>query len=306
LVQRSLGGFLKRTHTAPALTEIIARGTYYVIVVLGISFALMILGVPPAVILGTLGIVIVVAAVALRESLRDLAATVNFIVFRPFKVGDLIETNGVTGQVQEILLFNSVLITGDNRKVIIPNGNIQNSNLVNLSALDKVRLDLSVGLSYADGVELAKESLLDIAKADARVLDSPQPVVHVMELGASQVGYVLRVYTKPVDAWLLRPALNERIKSLLEGHQLSLPIPQLQLHGVSSPRRDQRFSTEPKRSRSLLNPSGSSRAQMTSMQPWSSGLTEGRRSRFSVRARVGDIALGSPLESVPDLGRVRH
>ncbi|HJS20098.1 MAG TPA: mechanosensitive ion channel domain-containing protein [Anaerolineales bacterium] len=238
LAQRSLRGVLKRAHTAPALTEIIARGTYYVIVVLAISFALMILGVPPTVILGTLGIVIVVAAVALRESLRDLAATVNFIVFQPFRVGDLIETNGVTGQVQEILLFNSVLITGDNRKVFVPNGNIQSSNLVNLSALDRVRLDLSVGLSYADGVQLAKESLLEIAKADARVLDSPQPVVHVMELGESRVGYVLRVYTKPLDAWLLRPALNERIKALLEGRQLSLPYSQLQLHSDSSLRLD--------------------------------------------------------------------
>jgi small conductance mechanosensitive channel len=234
LAQRSVRAVMKRTRATPALTEILARGTYYGLLLLAVSLALIMLGVPANVLLGTVGIIIVVAAVALRESLRDLAATVNFIVFQPFKVGDVIQTNGVTGQVQEILLFTTAMISPDNKQIIIPNGNIQNSTLVNLSALEKVRIDLSVHLSYADGVQQVKEMLLMMAKADSRVLETPAPFVQLMELGDSQVEYVLRAYTSPVDSWFVRPALNEQIKSLLERRQLSLPLPQLQVHGNPS------------------------------------------------------------------------
>jgi small conductance mechanosensitive channel len=239
LVGRWLAGFLqssvrsvmKRSRATPSLTEILARGTYYGIQVLAVSLALIILGIPANVLLGTLGIIVVVAAVALRESLRDLAATVNFIVFQPFKVGDIIQTNGVTGKVQEILLFTTVMVSPDNKQIILPNGNIQSSTLVNLTALDKVRIDLSVRLSYADGVQQVKDILVALAKADPRVLETPAPFVQVMELGDSQVEYVLRAYTSPIDAILVRPALNEQVKSWMEERKLSVPLSQIQVHG---------------------------------------------------------------------------
>jgi len=239
VLQRSVRALMKRSKATPALTEILARGTYYGILVLTFSLALIVLGVPATMLLGTLGIIVVVAAVALRESLRDLAATVIFIIFQPFKVGDVIQTNGVTGEVQEILVFSTVMVSSDNKQVIIPNGNIQNSTLVNLSALDKVRIDFSIRLSYADGFRQVKDTLLEIAKADSRVLESPAPFVQLMELGDSQVEYVLRAYTSPTDSWLVRPALNERIKALLEDNTLALPLPQLQVHGSPSPQLDE-------------------------------------------------------------------
>ena len=234
LAQRTIRSLMKRSRATPALTEILARGTFYGVLVLAVSLALIMLGIPASVLLGTLGIIVVVTAVALRESLRDLAATVIFIIFQPFKVGDIIQTNGVTGQVQEILVFTTVIVSPDNKLIIIPNGNIQNSNLVNLSALDKVRIDLTVRLSYADGAQQVKEVLIELAKADSRVLETPEPFVQLMELGDSQVEYVLRAYTSPADAWFVRPALNEQIKTRLEQRQLSLPIPQIQIHGNPS------------------------------------------------------------------------
>jgi small conductance mechanosensitive channel len=233
-LQRSVRVVMKRTRATPALTEILARGTYYGVLVLAVSLALIMLGIPANVLLGTLGIIVVVAAVALRESLRDLAATVNFIVFQPFKVGDIIQTNGVSGQVQEILIFSTLMISPDNKQIILPNGSIQNSTLVNLSTLDKVRIDLSVHLSYADEVQQAREMLLELAKADPRVLETPAPFVQLMELGDSQVEYVLRAYTSPSDFWIVRPALNEQIKIWMERRKLSLPLPQIQVHGSAS------------------------------------------------------------------------
>jgi small conductance mechanosensitive channel len=100
--------------------------------------------------------------------------------------------------------------------------------------LDKVRIDLSIRLSYADGVQQVKEMLLELAKADSRVLETPAPFVQLMELGDSQVEYVLRAYTGPIDAWFVRPALNEQIKAHMEQRSLSLPLPQLEVHGGPS------------------------------------------------------------------------
>jgi small conductance mechanosensitive channel len=127
LLQRSVRVLLKRTPITPSLTEILTRGVYYGTVLIAVITALLVLGVPANILLGALGILVVVTAIALRESLRDLAATVNIVVFQPFKAGDIIQTNGVVGKVQEILLFDTVLITPDNVLATIPNGNIQNS-----------------------------------------------------------------------------------------------------------------------------------------------------------------------------------
>ena len=234
LSQHSVRAVMKRTRATPALIEILARGTYYVILIFALTLALITLGIPASLLIGTLGLIVVVSAVALRESLRDLAATVNFIVFQPFKIGDVIQTNGVSGQVQDILIFTTVMISPDNKKIIIPNGNIQSSTLVNLSALDKVRIDLSVRLSYADGVQQVKDMLVELAKANSRVLEAPAPFVQVMELGDSQVEYVLRAFTSPVDFLSVRAALNEQIKTWMEQQKLSLPLPQIQMHGSPS------------------------------------------------------------------------
>jgi small conductance mechanosensitive channel len=228
--RRLLHVALRRTHATPALASVMERTLFYTVLFLAIFVALVILGIPATVLISILGVVVVVAAIALRESLRDLAATVIFVVFQPFEVGDQIETNGMVGQVQEILLFNTVLITMDNRKVIIPNGNIQNSNLVNYTAQEKLRLDLPAPLSYRDELGLAKETLLAIAQADGRVLAEPPPVVDLMELGESRVELVLRVYSTPGDFWALRPALNEQIKLAFERRRLTIPYPQLELH----------------------------------------------------------------------------
>lgn len=239
VLQRSVRAVLKRTRTTPALKEILARGTYYGILVISSSLALIMLGIPANILLGTLAIIIVVAAIALRESLRDLAATVNFLVFQPFKIGDIIQTNSVVGQVEEILIFSTVIVSPDNKQITIPNGNIQNSTLVNLSARDKVRIDLSFRLSYADKLQYVREMLVAIAKADSRVLETPEPFIQLMEMGDSQVEYVLRAYTSPKDAWFVRPALNEQVKVWMEEQKLSIPLAQLQVHGSSSPQVNQ-------------------------------------------------------------------
>jgi small conductance mechanosensitive channel len=244
-VRRWTRAGLQRAHTPPALTNTLERIVYYGTLLLVAFFALVMFGIPPEFLIAVLGFIVVIAAVSLRETLRDLAATVIILVFQPFAVGDRIETGGIVGDVQEILLFNTVLTTLDSRKLIIPNGLIQNSNLINYTALDKIRLDLPVQVSYADDLSAARSALLQTANADARVLPEPAPRVDVMQLGDNGVGLVLRLFTKPADIWGLRPALTEQIKLEFDRRQITFPFPQLHLHVDSNAAAIQPAALEP-------------------------------------------------------------
>jgi small conductance mechanosensitive channel len=131
LARRSVHRILARAHATSSVSSVLERGACYGVLLFAVMFAFVALGVPGEVVVGAVIVVAIVAVVALRETLGDLAATVLFLVFQPFRVGDVIETNGVVGQVQEIMMFSTVLITMNYRRVIIPNGSIQNNLLVN-------------------------------------------------------------------------------------------------------------------------------------------------------------------------------
>jgi len=224
---------LQRTHVTASLLEIFSRSSYYFTLLVTIFLALVILGIPAEVLITVIGVVVIIAAIALRESLRDVAATVIFFIFQPFRSGDLIETNGITGRAQEILLFSTVIITLDNRKIVVPNGNIQNTNLINYSAMDKVRLDITQRLTYTQDLRAARKVLLQIAESDERSLREPPPVVDVMDLQADGVYLVLRVQVKPDDFFALRPALTERIKLEFDANGISFAMPQLDVRTVN-------------------------------------------------------------------------
>lgn len=154
----------------------------------------------------------------------------NIRRLKPFKVGEVIETHDVMGEVQEIQLFSAVLLTIDHRKVIIPNSSTQNSVLVNYSALDKMRVDIRVDVCDTGDLATAREAMLAAATADARVVAEPAPVVHLMELASSGVRLVLRVYAKPMDYYALFPALHETIKLEFDRRSLTIPFPQIDVH----------------------------------------------------------------------------
>lgn len=224
---------VQRGNISASLQEIFSRSTYYLVLLLTFLAALVILGVSVEALIGVIGLVIIIAAIALRESLRDLAATVIFFIFQPFKPGDLIETNGITGRVQEILLFNTVIISLDNRKLVVPNGNIQNTNLMNYSAMENVRLDIQVRLTYAQDILTARNMLFEIAKSDPRALTEPAPIADVMEMQADGVYLVFRVFVKPDDFFALRPALTEKIKLEFDRKGLAFPMPQLDVRTIA-------------------------------------------------------------------------
>lgn len=167
---------------------------------------------------------------ALKDSLGNFASGVMLIGLRPFKAGDYVEAGGVSGSVQEVSIFSTVLKTPDNKMVIVPNGSITASSITNFSAFDTRRLDLVIGIGYDDDIAKAKRILEEILAADERVLEEPKPVIAVLELGDSSVNLAVRPWAQTSDYWPLHFDLLETIKTTFDAEEISIPYPQRDVH----------------------------------------------------------------------------
>jgi len=178
-------------------------------------------------ILGAAGLAI---GFALQGSLSNFASGVMIIFFRPFKAGDFVEVAGVAGVVLDVQVFATTLKTGDNKKIIIPNGSITGGNIVNYSAHDTRRVDLVFGIGYDDDIKKAKEILERILKEDERILADPAPVVAVSELADSSVNFICRPWVKTSDYWAVYWALTEKVKLEFDANDVTIPFPQRDVH----------------------------------------------------------------------------
>ena len=178
-------------------------------------------------IVGAAGLAI---GLALQGSLSNFASGVLLIVFKPFKSGDFIEVSGVTGIVEQILIFSTQLRTGDNKTVIIPNGAITSGTITNYSTKPTRRIDLIIGVSYDADLAKAKALLLKVASADERVLEDKPVTVGVSELADSSVNFVVRPWVKSADYWPTYFDLLEKIKTELDNEGIEIPFPQLSVH----------------------------------------------------------------------------
>ncbi len=167
---------------------------------------------------------------ALQGSLANFAGGVLILLFKPFKVGDLIEAQGQSGIVRQIQIFNTVLNTLDNKRVIIPNGNLSNGSIINYSAEPTRRVDWTFGIGYNDDLKKAKEILSGIIADDTRTLEDPEPMVAVAELADSSVNFTLRAWCKPEDYWELFFDIQEKVKLAFDEKGISIPYPQTDVH----------------------------------------------------------------------------
>ena len=200
------------------------------IMVFVIIAALNKLGVETTSMVAVIGAAGLAVGLALQGSLANFAAGVMLIIFKPFGVGDFINAAGEMGTVKEIQIFNTVLAHPDNRKIVVPNSHITGGSIANFSAIDKRRIDLIFGISYSDDMKKAKDVLLKLVTADARVLKDPAPVVAVSELGDSSVNLVCRPWVKPGDYWAVHFDIVEKGKLALEEAGMTIPFPQRDVH----------------------------------------------------------------------------
>lgn len=173
----------------------------------------------------------VAIGMALSGTLQNFAGGVIILLFRPFKVGDFIEAQGVSGTVKEIQIFNTLVHTGDNKVILLPNGPVSTGIINNYSREPKRRLDFTFSIAYGDDYEKAKEVLLRLIKEDSRVLDNPAaPFVALSALGASSIDITVRVWCKQEDYWGIKFDLNKKVYEIFPKEGLNFPYQTLTLH----------------------------------------------------------------------------
>ena len=204
----------------PTIVRLVSEAIFYVIVILALGAALLTLGIPGELLLSGSTAVVVVLGLAMQQSLANLAATIIFLVFRPFRYGELIETMGKTGTVQEIQLFSTVLLEASGRVVSLPNSKIQESGITNYSRIGTLRTELPVTVSYAQDLAAVRAIVLELLTADARVLTTPPPAVAVSELAADGVRLSVQASVAAQDYWGLLADLRERIKTRFDAEQI--------------------------------------------------------------------------------------
>jgi small conductance mechanosensitive channel len=221
---------LHRAHIDPTLGKFVRNLAYFALLAFVAITALGSLGVPNASFVATVGAAGLAVGLALQGSLSNFAAGVLLIIFKPFKVGDFVEIAGAGGTVQEIQIFNTVIHSPDNVRVIVPNAQVTSGNIKNYTANDKRRLDMVIGISYGDDIAKARQIISGILQGDSRVVKDPAPVVAVLGLGDSSVDIAVRPWVKPADYWTCHFDLHEQIKVSLEQSGITIPFPQRDIH----------------------------------------------------------------------------
>jgi len=154
------------------------------------------------------------------------------IIFRPFKLGDFIEAGGVVGVIEQISIFSTIMRTGDNREIIVPNGQIYAGAITNYSARETRRIDMVFGIGYEDDMLAAKKIMEAILAAHDLVLEKPSPKVAVAELADSSVNFNVRPWVKSEDYWAVRSELIEQIKLEFDNNNISIPYPHVTIKKV--------------------------------------------------------------------------
>jgi small conductance mechanosensitive channel len=233
LFRRWASRALSRTTITPSLSELASRLVYGGTLLLTFIAILAVLGVPITAILSVSAMVIVVLGIALRESIADLAATVIFLLLQPFRIGEIVEANGVLGTVQEISLFSTVLVTFDRKVVTLPNSKIQQANIVNYTRAGVLGADVVITLPPDEDLLRAKEIMREVAAADPRVLPEPPMSVGVRALSENGVELLARPFVKSGDFFATRGDLLERIKLRFDQEGIRQAVPQRDVRVVT-------------------------------------------------------------------------
>lgn len=178
-------------------------------------------------VLGAAGLAV---GLALQGSLANFAGGALILLFRPYKVGDLIQAQGHLGVVKEIQIFTTVLVSPENKRIILPNGPVANGDIVNFTAEGRIRVDLTIGVAYEADLDQAKEVLMKVLKEQPHVLSEPAPFVAVSELADSSVNFAVRPHCAPEHYWDVYFGVTEQCKKQLDKAGIGIPFPQRDVH----------------------------------------------------------------------------
>lgn len=234
--RRILRKSLEKNHADTGLIQFLdSLVKYGLYIILGLTI-LQRFGVQTTSIVAAIGSVGVAIGLALQGSLSNFAGGVIILLLKPFKVGDYVIQDSLEGTVSEIQLFYTTLTTPDNRKIVIPNGQLADNSLINATAAETRRLDIRVGISYSSDMKLAKEILLNLGNGDEDTLKEGEkaPMSAVEELGDSAVNMLLRVWTPTDKYWTVKFRLTEAVKESFDEAGIEIPFNQLDVHLINS------------------------------------------------------------------------
>ena len=212
------------------LETFVSNLVYWTLMIFVIIAAINQIGVQTTSLIAIMGAAGLAVGLALQGSLANFAAGVLIVMFRPYKVGDFVEAAGIAGSVVQVQILTTVLRTGDNKQIVVPNAQIMGSIITNYSANETRRVDLVVGIGYDDDIDKARDTIQALVDADDRILKDPACLIAVSELADSSVNFIVRPWVKTGDYWGVNFDLTEAIKKRFDKEGISFPYPQQDVH----------------------------------------------------------------------------
>ncbi len=234
LISALIGRGMTKAKVEKTLVTFVQNLCYIALLVFVIIAALSKLGIQTASFIAVVGAAGLAVGLALQGSLANFASGVLMLIFKPFKVGDFVEVAGAKGTVREIQIFNTVLASPDNVRVIVPNAQVTGGNILNYTVNGTRRVDLVVGVSYEDDLKKASDVIEQVLAGDDRILKDPPATVAVSELGDSSVNFVVRPWVKAADYWDVYFDVTTKVKLSLDQNGITIPFPQRDVHMISS------------------------------------------------------------------------
>ena len=230
LIVRGIRKVMRAQQIDKTLETFVCNLIRIVLLVVVIIAAIGQLGIETTSFIAIFGAAGLAVGLALQGSLSNFAAGVLIVLFRPYRVGDFVEAAGIAGVVEQVQILTTVLKTGDNKQIIVPNGQIMDSIITNFSANETRRVDMVVGVSYDDDLDKVRSTLQELIDAEDRILDEPAPTIAVSALADSSVNFVVRPWVKTPDYWGVMFDLTEAIKKRFDQEGISFPFPQQDVH----------------------------------------------------------------------------
>jgi small conductance mechanosensitive channel len=229
-VRRLVDRLMKKGGTDDTVVGFVSSLAYIGVMAFVVVAALGQLGIQTTSFIAILGAAGLAIGLALQGSLSNFAAGFLMLIFRPFRAGDFIEGAGVAGIVEKIEMFTTTMRTGDNKTIIVPNSSLAGGNIINYSAKETRRVDLTVGASYDADIKHVRQVLQGIIAADERVMQDPAPMIAVGELADNSVNFVVRVWVKSGDYWGVFFDTTEAVKIRFDEEGIGIPYPQRDVH----------------------------------------------------------------------------
>jgi len=221
---------LRKASVSETLAKFLKGIIYYLLLTAVIIATLNQLGIQTTSILAVLATAGLAIGLALKDSLSNLAAGVMIIVFKPFVIGNFVESAGTMGTVEEIGIFTVKLKTPDNKAIIVPNSSVINGNITNFSAKDTRRVDLAIGVGYESDIKKTKDVLAGVVAETETILPEPETQIVLTALGASSIDFAIRAWVKTDDYWPTYFSMLEKVKNRLDEAGINIPYPQMDVH----------------------------------------------------------------------------